>query len=144
MCNTNQLHWLIQHRFESLERREYDWVFHFDAEIHLVVGCLWRLCEHGRICVTSVDDGHKFGLPMPVDAVAYVNSRIAKAVVVAVELRDGTLDLRIEFSTGHVLELIPDSSGYEAWDLSRENLRFIAFGGGELAIFGDGSQQDAC
>lgn len=138
------LDWLIQHRFENLERREYDWVFHFDAETHLVVGCLWRLCEHGRICVTSADHRHKFGLPIPVDAVAYVNLRIADAVVLAVELRDGTLDLRIEFSSGHRLEVIPSSSGYEAWDLSRENQRFIAVGGGELAIFGDGSQQDAC
>ncbi|MGD9634156.1 MAG: DUF6188 family protein [Pirellulales bacterium] len=140
----NILDWLTKYRFENLERREHDWVFHFDAEAHLVVSCLWRLCEHGRICVTSQDDGHKFGLPMPVDAVAYVDERITDAVVTAVELRDRTLDLRIEFSSGHVLEVIPSSSGYEAWDLSRENQQFIAVGGGKLTVFGDGSKQDTC
>lgn len=91
--------------------------------------------EAGRIRVTSEDDGQHFGLPSPVDATSELNRRLAGAAVEAVELRAGLLDLELRFSTGHLLQLIPDSSGYEAWQASSRNRQFIAVGGGDLAIF---------
>jgi hypothetical protein len=127
---------LIQHRFQSLTRREYDWVFLFDRDVNLVVACLWRLIENGRIRFTSQDNGQQFGLPAPVDAAREINSRLANSFVEKVELRAGILDLEISFSTGHVLQVIPDSSGYESWDLAFGDKLFIAVGGGELAIIG--------
>src|SRR5262245_2113706 len=132
----NELACLVGHRFQSLARREYDWVVAFDKDVSFVVSCLWRLIENGRIRFTSQDDGQQFGLPAPVDAVAEVNRRLAGAAVEAVELREGLLDLEFRFSTGHALQIIPDSSGYEAWNLFSGNRQFIAVGGGELAIFG--------
>jgi hypothetical protein len=132
----NELAWLVGHRCQSLFRREYDWVFAFDDDARLVVECLWRLVEFDRIRVTSEDDGHQFGLPAPVDAAAEVNRRLAGAAVEKVELRQGTLDLELQFSTGHALQIIPNSGGYEAWDLSGGKRQFIAVGGGELVIFG--------
>jgi hypothetical protein len=132
----NELAWLVRHRFQSLTRREYDWVFAFDKDASIVVTCLWRLVESGRIRVTSQDDGQQFGLPAPVDAASEVNRRLAGAAVESVELRQGILDLELKFSTGHALQIIPDSSGYEAWNLSSGNSQFIAVGGGDLAIFG--------
>jgi hypothetical protein len=133
----NAIDWLTKHRFESVIRREYDWVFRFDEEACLVVECLWRLLEGERIRFTSCDDGNKFGLPAPVDAALEVNQRIANAKVDLVQLRLGTLDLAVKFDSGHVLEVIPNSAGYEAWDLGCRSARFIATGGGELAIFGN-------
>lgn len=59
------------------------------------------------------------------------------AHVISVELHDGTLDLRITFDTGEIIEVIPDSSGYEAWNMTDNHQRFIAVGGGELAILTD-------
>jgi hypothetical protein len=53
-----------------------------------------------------------------------------------VELRQGILDLEIHFSTGHVLHVIPNSSGYEAWNLCSGSRQYIAVGGGELINFG--------
>ena len=132
----NELAWLVGHRFQSLARREYDWVVALDKEASVVVACLWRLVESGRIRFTSEDDGHQFGLPAPVDAVAEVNRRLAGAAVEAVELREGLLDLELRFSTGHSLQVIPDSSGYEAWQVSSGDRQIIAVGGGELAVFG--------
>lgn len=131
----NELGWLIGHRFQSVARRDYDWVVAFDNDASLVVACLWRLVEAGRIRVTSEDDGQHFGLPSPVDATSELNRRLAGAAVEAVELRAGLLDLELRFSTGHLLQLIPDSSGYEAWQASSRNRQFIAVGGGDLAIF---------
>jgi Family of unknown function (DUF6188) len=132
----NELAWLVGHRLQSFARREYDWVVTFDKDASLVVACLWRLVESGRIRFTSADDGHQFGLPAPVDAVAEVNGRLAGATVEAVELRQGLLDLELRFSTGHLLQIIPESSGYEAWNVCSGNSQFIAVGGGDLAVFG--------
>jgi len=133
----NELAWLVEQRFQSIARREYDWVVAFDNDASLVIACLWRLVEAGRIQVTSEDEGHQFGLPAPVDAASEINRRLAGVAVEAVELRKGLLDLELRFSTGHSLQVIPTSSGYEAWQASSRNRQFIAVGGGELAIFGD-------
>ena len=132
----NELAWLAGHRLQSFARREYDWVVAFDENASLVVACLWRLVESGRIRFTSQDDGQQFGLPTPVDAAAEVNGRLAGATVEAVELRQGLLDLELRFSTGHLLQIIPDSAGYEAWNVCSGNRQFIAVGGGDLSVFG--------
>jgi hypothetical protein len=52
----------------------------------------------------------------------------------AVQLREGLLDLELHFSSGLMLQIIPDSSGYESWELSSSDRQFIAVGGGELVI----------
>jgi hypothetical protein len=135
----NSIEWLTKHRFVSITRRDYEWVFAFDAQAQLVVSCLWRLIENGRIRFTSEDHGHKFGLPAPVDAAFEVNQRLKGATIIKVELRDGTLDMSLRFDSGHILEVVPDSSGYEAWQLNNltgKGTQYIAVGGGELAIFG--------
>jgi hypothetical protein len=130
-----ELAWLVGRRFESLARREHDWVIVFDKDASLVVACLWRLVESGRIRFTSEDDGQQFGLPAPVDATAEVSRRLSGAAVEAVELRTGLLDLELRFSTGHSLQIILTSSGYEAWTACSGNRQFIAVGGGDLAVF---------
>ncbi len=130
----NQLGWLVGRQFHALSRREYDWVAVFDRDARIVIECLWRLVRSERIQVTSEDDGQQFGLSAPLDAAAEVNARIAEAVVKAVDVRQGMLDLTVHFTTGHSLQIIPNSSGYEAWNASNGNQRFIAGGGGELSL----------
>ncbi len=132
----NELAWLVGYRFQSLTQREDDWVVAFDRNANIVINCLWRFVESGRIRFTSEDDGHPFGLPEPVDAAAKLNRRLAGASVEGVDLRERLLDLDLRFSTGHTLQVIPNSSGYEAWSVSRGNRHVIAVGGGELEIYG--------
>lgn len=127
--------WLVQLRFKEVTGSRENWSFALSDQTCLGVGCLWRLLEGGRIRFTSDDDGHQFGMSSPVDACAEVNARLSGAIVSAVQLREGTLDLTIEFSTGHVLEVVPTSLGYEAWEVMHNNRRFIAVGGGEIAAF---------
>jgi len=131
----DSLAWLAQHRLESVLHRGYEWVFAFDNGAAVVVSCLWRLIEEGRIRFTSEDEGQQFGLPAPVDAAAELNRRITNATVEAVMLRDHTLDLELRFDTGHVLEVIPDSFGYESWIAHDRDTQFIAVGGGKLTIY---------
>jgi hypothetical protein len=133
----NTLHWMIGRRLITITRREYDWVFNFDGDVSLVVEHLWRLLESGRIRRTSEDHGHQFGLPAPIDAVEELRKTLTGVAIAGVELQDGTLDLRLRFETGHILEVLPTSAGYESWNLSVSNKRFIAIGGGELAIIED-------
>ena len=68
------------------------------------------------------------------DAASEVNSRIANAIVSAVNLSDGLLDLSIQFGAKYSVQLIFDSSGYEPWDLCRGNQRYIPVGGGQLVV----------
>ncbi len=41
------LGWLVQHRFQTLTKRDFDWLFEFDGDTTLVAMCLWRLVEAG-------------------------------------------------------------------------------------------------
>lgn len=123
---------LLGRRFLELERLEYSWAVRFTDGVVFTVECLWRLFEDGRICVTNRDDGHPFGLPAPVDAVDRLRSRLTNCEVTGVELQSGTNDLRITFASGHVLELIPDSCGYEAWHAYADGQELHAVGGGGL------------
>lgn len=132
----NELAWLVGHRFQLLTRREYDWVVALDNDASIVVACLWRLVKSDRIRITSEDEGQKFCLPESVEAAAEINRHLTGAAVEAIELRSGLLDLELRFSTGHSLQIIPDSSGYEAWNVCCGNRQFIAVGGGELVVFG--------
>jgi hypothetical protein len=132
----NSLDWLTDRRLLSVIRQEHQWVFEFECNSGVTVECLWRLLEDGRIRVTSEDDGQQFGLPAPVVAADEVSRRIVGSSVVSVALRDGTLDLELRFQTSHVLQIVPTSSGYEAWNAGNGERQYIAVGGGELAIFG--------
>jgi hypothetical protein len=135
----DNLEWLVEHRFREVIRYESTWDFVFDDEAVINTGCLWRFVKSGRIRLTSEDDGHRFGLPGPVNAVLTLNQALAGAKVVSVTLTDGTLDLEIRLTTGHALQIIPDSSGYEAWQASKPGWSCFAQGGGNLVIFDDGS-----
>ncbi|MEX2112554.1 MAG: DUF6188 family protein [Pirellulales bacterium] len=137
----DQLNWLVNHRFQEALRYEFSWAFVFDEGASATVECLWRLVENGRIRVTSQDDGHQFGLPAAIDGVLEVNQRLTGAMVDSVALSEGSLDLEIRFDTGHALQFIAVSSGYEAWSMNDRSRQFIAVGGGELAVVGKNSSE---
>jgi len=134
--STDALNWLTRHRLKEVIRYEYTWALVFDEGAGASIECLWRLLENGRIRLTSEDDGHQFGLPAPVDADRRIREAIVGASVTGIVLHEGTLDLELRFENGYALQLIPTSSGYEAWNFYNsvpEN--FVAVGGGDLAIF---------
>ena len=133
------LSWLVGSRLQSVRRNDHDWLFTFDGPATLVVWCLWRLTDAGRVRLASEDDGQRFGLPAPVDAAGEAARCLAGAVVTAVDVRDGALDLELRFGTGHALQVIPTSAGYEAWTAvgpPPDRRQVVAVGGGELAFVG--------
>jgi hypothetical protein len=137
----DSLDWLRARRLHEVRHRAYDWLFIFDADCQLVVTCLWRLIEASRVELTSEDHDQRFGLPAPVNAAAELSRRIGGATVTSVVLREGSLDLELEFDSGPKLQVIPTSSGYEAWNAYSGPTQFIAMGGGELAVIQHGVRQ---
>ena len=126
--------WLMGRRLEALTKNDHQWDFKFGDGLTVTAACLWRVLENGRVARTSGDDGHLFGLPAPVDCESWVNAKLAGATVARSDIREGALDFRIEFDSGCALELIADSSGYEAWQVSYERRQVVAMGGGSMSL----------
>ena len=112
------------------------WWFNFGQKVGVGVECLWRLVEHSRVILTGQDHGHQFGLPAPVDAVGRCTGLFSNRCVSAVQLREATADLLIEFTDDLRLEVIPNSSGYESWQLhDPSGATYYAQGGGQICIW---------
>lgn len=125
--------WLIGRVCEVSFHEPTTWVFAFGSKTGVSVECLWRIIEHERIVLTSEDDGHRFGLPKPVDARAKCAELFSTRRVMTVQLRESTADLLIDLSDNLRLEIIPDSSGYESWRFSDPSgTSFVAQGGGTI------------
>ncbi|HEV7353037.1 MAG TPA: hypothetical protein VGN74_07925 [Brevundimonas sp.] len=121
-----------------LERRAADWVFHLGEAVSLAVGCHWRIVSAEGIVLTDGDDGHRFGLPAPVDAEARANASFAGATVASAAVDRVTADFQLRLSNGLHLDLLNNSSGYEGWEgrfrLAGEAVALIAMGGGGLVL----------
>ena len=109
------------------------WFFAFGESLGISVECPWRLLENGRIVISSDDHRQQFGLPAIVDSVERASSLLDYKAIQRVEVRQGTVDLFIDFDGGIRLEIIPISSGYESWQISTPTGKHIvAQGGGQL------------
>lgn len=111
------------------------WLFTFSNGVSIQVESLWRLLDQSHIVLTSDDHAQKFGLPAPLDAVAEALRLIGTQTVAECTLRVNTLDLVLCFSRGHRLEILPTSSGYEAWQITVRGQHIVAVGGGKLASY---------
>jgi hypothetical protein len=127
------LAWMVGRTVCVSFREQVFWLFDFGSEARIRVQCFWRIINHGRVVLTSQDHGHQFGLPAPVDAVTRSTELLSKRIVSAVQLREATADLLIEFTDGLRLEIIPDSAGYESWELrDPSGMSYVAQGGGQI------------
>jgi hypothetical protein len=110
------------------------WWFRFKPAFSVSVECLWRVTDANRIVVTSEDQDQRFGLPEPIDAARRARLAIGDNPVVDVKLRGPARDLLIVFANGAMLEVLPNSAGYENW-------HFFAEDGREGRVLGGGSLQ---
>jgi len=112
------------------------WRFFFGSSEHIGVECLWRIVSGEHIVRTRDDHGQQFGHPAPVDAAQQATKLLAGAPITAVQLRQATADISIQLSEDLRLEIIPDSSGYESWQLyAPAGLCFVAQGGGQICTW---------
>ena len=109
------------------------WDFVLGTKLCIRAECPWRIIKDNRIALSSDDHGQKFGLPAQVDSAAAATKLLANASIIAVQLREATADLQIDFVGGIRLEIIPLSSGYESWQWQDPTGHsFFVQGGGNI------------
>jgi Family of unknown function (DUF6188) len=107
------------------------WRFRFSDSEGITVECLWRIISDGRLTRTSLDHGHQFGLPAPVDAALEATATLVGRAVTDVHLHSGTGDIQVRFHGDLMLEIIRDSGGYEGWQVyGPGGICYAAHGGG--------------
>ncbi|MCA1660252.1 MAG: DUF6188 family protein [Verrucomicrobiaceae bacterium] len=111
------------------------WEFFFDDGTRVMVFTPWRILQDGRIAISCDDHAQQYGLPAPVDAVARARELLTERTVVEVAVQEGTLDLRVTFSSGALLEIIPFSCGYESWQITSPGRRAVVATGGGIATY---------
>jgi hypothetical protein len=126
---------LTGRELDSIVRREYDWVFCFGKEATLSTPGPWRIIADGQVVLAGQDDGHPFGLPEPVDAVALAKRYLDGKPIAAVLVREDTGDLTIGFHGGSLIEVLNTSMGYEGWAYAGPKFEVVAQGGGSLAYY---------
>ena len=115
----------LSHRLDAVVKHDYSWEFVFSEGVRLQVECLWRLVVSSKLLITSEDHGHQFGRPAPVDCLGELRRQIVGAVVEAVKVRAGTIDITLDLGSDRILEVIPTSAGYEAWQVSAPGVLMV-------------------
>ena len=109
------------------------WRLGLGSELHLDVQCPWRILEGGRVRLGHTD-AELPGAP-DVDVRERAFRMLAGRRISALRMTRGTLDLRIELGPEFCLEVLPDSSVFEAWEFSGPGGRgCIAVAGGTICL----------
>ena len=128
---------LIGRAVESVRRRDDgSWLVTLADGYRIQIECLWRLLSAGKLALTSRDDGQLFGRKEPVLAISELAIKLIGSVVDTVQVATGTADLTLHFHE-QILQLISDSSGYEAWQVEGPaGTVAVGQGGGNVAVLG--------
>jgi hypothetical protein len=124
--------WLVHAHLESIERFEKPgegWFFRFEGGIYLTVESLWRVISATAIAITSEDDGQLYGLQAPLDAAVIGLEVISRHTVTGVDIDATSSDLTIHFGADLRLQIVNDTSGFEAWSLSSPEFLLIGRNG---------------
>ena len=127
---------IINRSVESVERWEaLPCVVKLSGGYRIQIEGLWRLLCDGALTRTSEDDGQRFGLSQPVDAIAELSKAIIGRTVDSIEVDAGTADLTLSFGRT-VLQAISTSAGYEAWQVNGpEGTVAVGQGGGNVVVW---------
>ena len=126
---------LVGLRVESVEQWEgCPCVVRFAGGYRLHIESLWRLLSSGNLTLTSEDDGQIFGRSKPVNAIDELSATLLGQTLESLQVTQGTADLALHFQN-HVLQVISNSSGFEAWQLDASTgVVAIGQGGGSIVV----------
>jgi hypothetical protein len=97
---------------------------------------LWRLLSSDAVVPTSQDEGQLFGRSEPASSISELSSRLLGCTLHTAQATQGTADLTMHFG-GQTLQVISDSSGYEAWQVEGPGGTVaVGQGGGNVAVWG--------
>ena len=134
---TSNLTFITNCLFESItfDKDADSWSLSFADNIYVIASGFWRLLERNNIVFVSFDNGHQFGLPKPLDLVDEVNKVLTGMSLTRIEVDKDTADLTLTLTSEFKLQIFIASSGYETYDFSINNKRYMGLGSGEIAIF---------
>ncbi|MEX2317732.1 MAG: DUF6188 family protein [Pirellulales bacterium] len=129
--------WMVGRKVASVTFHEpVLWHIIIGSDATIGVGCLWRIIEQNRIVLTSEDHLQKFGLPAPIDAAERATEFLSRITIQSVQLHEATADLVLDFTSEIRVEILPNSSGYESWQLRDPNgTSYVAQGGGQICVW---------
>lgn len=110
------------------------WHFYFADNIYASSSGFRRLLEANRIRIVSLDNGHKFGFPKPLDLIENITKLLTGNNLTEIKVHKHTADLTLKISGDISIQIFIASSGYETYDFFFENKRYIGFGSGDIGI----------
>lgn len=122
--------------FESAQysEAEMDWCIYFADNIYASTWGFWRLMIGNKIKFISFDDKQQFGLPKPIDLVKELESLLRGKSLKQIRVKQDTGDLFLVLTDDVIIEIYISSSGYETYDFSIGNKRYIGMGAGDISI----------
>ena len=118
----------------SFDEEAKDWIFKFANSILVQVSGFWRLLKDGKIVLVSLDQGHQFGLPKPLNLVEEIMALLRDKALLKLSADDSTADVILLLSDAFEIQIFIASAAYETYALSVENKWYIGLGSGEVAI----------
>jgi len=118
----------------SYDKDADSWHFYFADKIYVSSSGFWRLLEANRIVFVSLDNGHQFGLPQPLDLVEGITKQLTGKKLTEIKVDKDTADLTLTISDDIEIQVFIASSGYETYDFSIDDKRYIGLGSGEIGI----------
>ena len=110
-------------------------IIRFSGGYRLQIESLWRLLSSGTLVLTSEDDGQFFGHEEPVHVIPALSQKLLGKTLTSIQVGQGTADLTLYFSK-HTLQVISNSSGYEAWQVEGPaGTVAVGQGGGNVAVW---------
>ena len=133
---TNELTFTTNSLFDKVTfDKEADcWLFSFADKIYASSSGFWRLLEMNKIIFVSLDNEQQFGLPKPIDLAEELNKILIGKRLKKIDVIKDTYDLSLTFTEELKLEIYIASSGYESYDFSINDKRYIGLGSGDIAI----------
>jgi hypothetical protein len=122
--------------FESLtfNKDSGSWHFYFADRIYASASGFWRLLEANKIIFVSPDNGHQFGLLQPPDLVEKITKQLTGKKLTEIRVDKDTADLTLTISDDIKIQIFIASSGYETYDFSCDDRRYIGLGSGDIGI----------
>lgn len=134
---TNELTFITNSPFDNVifDKNADSWRFYFSDDIYVSAYGFWRLLINNKITWVSFDNEQQFGLPEPIDLVEKLRQELAGKRLIKIEVIKETYDLTLTLTEGFKIDIYITSSGYESYDFSINNKRYIGLGSGDIAIF---------
>ena len=133
---TNELTFITNTLFDKVifDKDSDCWYFYFANKIYASSSGFWRLLKRNKIIFVSLDNDQQFGLPKPINLVEELNKVLKGKSLTKIEVIKDTYDLLLSLTDELKFEIYIASSGYETYDFSINNKRYIGLGSGDIAI----------